>query len=218
MDSLLIAANAFLFSLISLTVVLIIVSFNNKSTITVLLGGIATGGIFAAGLSLIKYFSGNEALKNLEIWLLGGFWGASYPNLLVLAVLSGIIWPILYSLAWKLNAISAGDEVAGTLGINVRLVSYTSIILATLLAAATIAFSGIIGFVGLVCPFLSRGLVGADNRYLMPACVFVGGVLLTHADLAARVVLSPQEIPVGVITTLLGTPLFIYMLATKRVW
>jgi iron complex transport system permease protein len=217
-DSFLIAANAFLFSLVSLGAVLMIVSLNKHSNLSVLLGGVATGGVFAAGLSLLKYFSANDALKNLELWLLGGFWGASYSNLFVMFMISLTIWPVLYGLAWKLNAIAAGDEVASTLGVNVRVVGYVAIILATLLAAGTIAFSGIIGFVGLVCPFLARGLVGTDNRYLIPASLLIGGLLLTLADLGARIVLSPREIPVGVVTTLSGTPFFIYMLARRKVW
>jgi iron complex transport system permease protein len=216
-QSLLLSSNAFLFSMVSLSVTLLI-SSRGKGPTTVLLGGIATGGIFSACLSVMKYFSDNEALKNLEIWLLGGFWGANSSNVKVLAVVTVLSTTLIYRFSWQLNAMSAGEDIAVSVGVNVRFVNYFTVIVATLVASVTIAFSGVIGFIGLVCPFLARGLVGFDNRYLIPASALTGGILLTIADLAARTVIQPQEMPVGVITTVLGSPFFIYMLARKNVW
>jgi iron complex transport system permease protein len=215
-QSYMIAFNAFACSMASLVLVMAIVRLNGYGSLMILLSGIAVSGLFAAGLSLLKYFSASEALKDLDTWLMGGFWGANYSSITALFSVSVACWAVIYRLSWKLNAIAVGDEVAVSLGVNVRLVSAAAVTLATLLVAGTIAFSGVIGFVGLVCPYISRGLVGTDNRFLLPSSMLTGGILLTLADLAGRNIISPAELPVGIVTAVIGTPVFLYMLAQRR--
>jgi iron complex transport system permease protein len=148
---------------------------------------------------------------------MGGFWGANYSCLAALFSVSLACWALVYAMSWKLNAIAIGDEIALSMGVNVGLTNNLSVVLATLLVAATISFSGIIGFVGLVCPFISRGLVGLDNRFLLPSSVLTGGILLTVADLVGRNVVSPSELPAGIVTAIAGTPFFLWLLAKRRI-
>lgn len=186
---------------------------------TLLLAGVAFGYLFSAGVSALKYVSENEALKELVVWLMGGLWGASWDTVLILLPVVLICLGLLVRYAWDLNALGAGEDIAISLGVNVGRLRLATLALATLISSATIAFTGIIGFIGLIAPHICRILIGGDNRFLIPCACLMGGVLLLLADTLARVVLAPVEIPVGIVTSLIGTPFFIYLLLKrKRQW
>jgi iron complex transport system permease protein len=212
----LIAANAFVFGCIAVFAVYAIAQIRKGSTTVLLLAGVAIGQLFSAGVSAIQYFSSNAALKDLIVWLMGGFWGADWQVIQFLLPLTLIGFLLLWKLSWDLNTLSSGEEVAASLGVNVKRLKFTALILSTLLASSTIAFTGIIGFVGLVAPHISRMIIGTDNRFLLPCSCLVGAILLLLSDTVARTVLSPVEIPVGIITSLLGAPFFIYLLLRKQ--
>jgi len=215
----LIVTNAFIFG--SLTMVLVYGIARLKGTVpeTLLLAGVAFGYLFSAGVSALKYISENEALKELVVWLMGGLWGASWDTILILLPVVLICLGLLVRYAWDLNALGAGEDVAISLGVNVGRLRLVTLALATLISSATIAFTGIIGFIGLIAPHICRILIGGDNRFLIPCACLTGGVLLLLADTLARVVLAPVEIPVGIVTSLIGTPFFIYLLLKrKRQW
>ncbi len=215
----LIVTNAFIFG--SLTMVLVYGIARLKGAIpeTLLLAGVAFGYLFSAGVSALKYVSENEALKELVVWLMGGLWGASWDTVLILLPVVLICLGLLVRYAWDLNALGAGEDIAISLGVNVGRLRLATLALATLISSATIAFTGIIGFIGLIAPHICRILIGGDNRFLIPCACLMGGVLLLLADTLARVVLAPVEIPVGIVTSLIGTPFFIYLLLKrKRQW
>lgn len=211
-----IALNAFVFGCLAVLVVYGLARLKNSSTTVLLLAGVAIGQLFSAGVSSLKYFSDNEALKDLVVWLMGGFWGAKWQVLQLLIPLLVVSLGILVKYAWDLNALSAGEEVARTLGVKVKRIRWVCLLVVTLMASTTIAFTGIIGFIGLVAPHISRMIIGTDYRFLLPCSCLVGALLLLLSDTAARMLLSPVEIPVGIITALFGAPFFIYLLVKKR--
>ena len=211
-----VAVNAFVFGCLSLVIVMGVSKLCNNSTTVLILTGTAISSLFSAGVSILKYISNAESLKNLEIWLMGGFWGANWNA--VLTILPFFVVCIIYVLlcAWDLNSMSAGEDVARTMGVNVLTLKIVSMVLVTLVASVSIAFCGIIGFIGLVAPHISRSIVGVDNRKLIPASAFVGGSVLLVSDTVARTIVSPKEIPVGIITSLIGVPFFIFILTRKK--
>lgn len=217
--SYLIVANAFIFG--SLTMVLVYGVARLKGTVpeTLLLAGVAFGYLFQAGVSALKYISEHEALKELAVWLMGGLWGASWNAVAILSPVALLCLTLLVARAWDLNVLGAGEDVAASLGVNVGRLRLVCLGLATLVSSSVIAFTGIIGFVGLIAPHMCRLVIGGDHRFLIPCACLGGGVLLLLADTLARLVLAPVEIPVGIVTSLLGAPFFIYLLLKrKRQW
>jgi iron complex transport system permease protein len=212
----LIALNAFVFGCLAVLIVYGIAQLKNSSTTVLLLAGVAIGQLFSAGVSSLKYFSDNEALKDLVVWLMGGFWGAKWEVLQMLLPLVIVSLGVLIKYAWDLNALSAGEEVARTLGVKVKRIRWVCLLVVTLMASTTIAFTGIIGFIGLVAPHISRMIIGTDYRFLLPCSCLTGALLLLLSDTAARMLISPIEIPVGIITSLFGAPFFVYLLVKKR--
>lgn len=211
-----IALNAFLFGCLAVLVVFGIAKLKSSSTTVLLLAGVAIGQLFSAGVSALKYLSNNEALKDLIVWLMGGFWGAKWQVLQLLLPLFAVGVGVLMRYSWDLNALVSGEEVARTLGVRVKRVRWICLLVVTLIASTSIAFTGVIGFVGLVAPHIGRMVIGTDYRYLLPCSCMIGALLLLLSDTAARTILSPIEIPVGIITALFGAPFFIYLLVQKR--
>lgn len=212
----LIAVNAFLFGCLSLAFVYTVAQIRAGSTTVLLLAGVALSSLFGAGVSALSYFSNNEALRNLTVWLMGGFWGVNWSALTILTPITLLALLVLTLHAWELNAIGSGEEVAETLGVDVKRVHLVTLITVTLAASAAIAFSGVIGFIGLVAPHITRSFMGADNRYLISGSALMGGLMLLAADTIARTIIAPTEIPVGIITALFGAPFFLYILVTRE--
>lgn len=212
----LIALNAFMFGCLAVLAVYGISRLKSSSTAVLLLAGVAIGQLFAAGVSALKYFSDNEALKDLVVWLMGGFWGSKWTVLQLLMPLIAVSVAVLMKYAWDLNTLSLGEEVARTLGVKVKRMRCICLLIVTLMVSTTIAFTGIIGFIGLVAPHISRMIIGTDYRYLLPCSCLTGALLLLLSDTVARLLLSPIEIPVGIVTAFFGAPFFVYLLVTKR--
>lgn len=182
---------------------------------TLLLAGIAVGSFLSALTSLAMVTSGQN-LHQVIFWLMGGFAGRGWDHVRVLLpyVLIGITPIFLY--ARELNVMLLGEEPAQHLGVEVERLKQLMLGAATLVAASAVAFSGIIGFVGLIIPHAVRLLVGPDHRVLLPTSALIGAIFLAAADAVARVAAAPLEIPVGVITALCGGPFFIYLLRKKK--
>lgn len=211
-----IAFNAFIFGFVTIFIIIGFARMKGGSPATLVLAGVALGYIFSAGVSALKYFSNNEALKDLVVWLMGGMWGATWQSVGLLVSVVSICMLILLSYAWDMNALSAGEAVATNLGVNIKRLQFICLTVATLAASATVAFTGIIGFIGLIAPHISRMLIGNDNRFLIPCSCIMGALILLCADTVGRTIISPVEIPVGIVTGLLGGPYFLYMLLKKK--
>ncbi|ODS41832.1 MAG: iron ABC transporter [Candidatus Altiarchaeales archaeon IMC4] len=182
---------------------------------TLLLSGIAVAAFFSAMTSLVMYLAG-EDLHQIVFWLMGGLWGSDWGKVTVAApfIFLGTIGIFVFSR--DLNAMLLGEEHAQHLGIEVENVKKILLVLVSLITGIAVAVSGIIGFVGLIIPHIARLVVGPDHRILIPVSALIGAIFLVWADTLARTIISPTELPVGIITAFFGAPFFIYLLRRKR--
>jgi iron complex transport system permease protein len=183
--------------------------------VTVLLAGVVISSFFSALISLSMLFAG-EQMRSIFFWLVGGLGmkGWPYVGLIIPYLVLGLA--VLIFLSRDLNLILLGEEEALSLGVEVERVKKVVLVAASLLTAGAVSVSGMIGFVGLIVPHTMRILIGPDHRLLFPAAVLGGGIFLVVADTFARTVLSPVELPVGIITAFIGAPFFMYLLRRHR--
>ncbi|GAA4784442.1 iron ABC transporter permease [Olivibacter ginsenosidimutans] len=183
---------------------------------TLLLVGIAINALAGSFTGLLTYTSTDEQLRNITFWSLGSLGGASWKT--VTAILPFVLIPliVLPFLAKSLNALALGESQAGYMGVNVDMLKKVTIVLATLGVGASVAVSGVIGFVGLVVPHILRMAFSADNRLVIPGSALLGAIVLVLADLLSRTLLAPAELPIGILTALIGTPIFIYIILRER--
>jgi len=209
--------NAFIFSLVSMLFVYSIGRLGGMRTETIILAGVAVGYLFSALVSLIQYIAPSyEALKGVVYWLMGGLSFASWSNISIVLAVVAITTVLMMFQSWNINVMSMGEDVAKSTGVNSSRVLSLNIVLVTLQTATIISFTGVIGFVCLIAPHLSRMLVGSDHRFLIPCSAIIGAFILLASDTVARLVISPNELPVGILTSLLGVPFFIYMLTRRK--
>jgi iron complex transport system permease protein len=182
---------------------------------TLLLAGIAVAAVISSAISLVMSFSG-EQVRNIYFWLLGGLGARGWNSLEIVTpiIAAGVVGTVL--LVHEMNLVSLGEERAAQLGVEVDRFKLTAVALGSLLAGAAVSVSGVIGFVGLMTPHVLRLVVGADHRRLLPAVVLAGPTFLILADLLARTVLAPEELPIGAVTALVGGPFFLYLLRRER--
>ena len=207
---------AFMGALMAVSIVYSISKVHGKVPVeTLLLAGIAVGVLLSAITAFLMMQSG-ESLQKIYFWLLGGLSAKGWIHVGVTLPCVAIGAIILCLFARELNVMLAGEEPAQHLGVEVETMKKIILAASTLVAAAVVSVSGIIGFVGLITPHMMRILVGPDHRILIPACLLAGGIILTFSDTAARVVVSPGELPVGVITAFFGAPFFLYLLRRRK--
>jgi iron complex transport system permease protein len=208
---------AFFGALFAILLVYQIARIGGRTPITtLLLSGFAASSMMAAGMSFLMLLNQNT-LQRVVLWTLGGISASGWIQI-------GVVTPVLvvgvvcaYLLATDLNALLLGEEQAASLGVMVERKKFFLLMLGALLTGAAVSISGLVGFVGLIVPHVVRLIVGPDHRLLVPASFLAGGAFLVLADLIARLVLSPAELPLGVVTALVGAPFFIYLLRrTKR--
>jgi iron complex transport system permease protein len=211
-----IIGNAFIFSLLTMLLVLAIARIRGTAIETLILAGVALGYLFSATISILKYVSDAEALREIVFWLMGGLYTARWETVFLLLPVVVIIVVLTMRYSWDLNVMSSGEEVATSLGVRVGQVRVTVLALSALLTACVIAFTGIIGFIGLVSPHVCRTILGSDHRFLIPASGLMGALILLISDTACRTLIQPTEIPVGILTSFIGVPFFLYLLMRKR--
>ncbi len=211
---------AFLGALLATALVYVLSRRGGRTPVGVLLlTGIAMGALMSALAALVLVTGQDPARRDLDqvvYWMLGSVAGRSWTHVGLIAPYVGIAGGLTYLFGRDLNLLTLGDETAHYLGMNVEQVRLTLLALSSLLTAAAVAVSGLIGFIGLVVPHLMRIMIGPDHRALLPASAIAGGTLLVLADVVARTLAAPTEIPVGIITSLLGAPFFLYLLHRRR--
>jgi iron complex transport system permease protein len=205
-------------ALLAITVVLRIAARAARGfdTRVLLLAGVVVGAFFHALILLLLSFASAEAYRSAGLWMMGSLAAADWSAVLLLAAYLIPAMAVLLFMARPLNLLAMGEETALYLGANVERVKLTSYLIASLLVAAGVAVSGVIGFVGLIVPHAIRLMWGSDHQLLLPASLLLGGGFLLAADTVARTAAAPAELPVGVITALVGVPLFVVLLS-KRV-
>jgi iron complex transport system permease protein len=209
--------NAFFFSFLAMLLVLGIARIRGITSETVILAGVAVSFLFSAMLSLIQFVAPeHEAVRAVVFWLLGSLQKASWESVMITLPIIVFCLILMMTQSWDLNVLSLGEDVAKSLGVNSKRVLLVLMILGTLATSTIISFTGVIGFVCLISPHLARMIIGSDHRFLLPCCTVIGSCLLLLSDTVARTVLPPIEFPVGIITSLLGVPFFIYILLSRR--
>ena len=180
-----------------------------------ILAGIAINVVAASLIGLLSYLATDSALRHISFWSLGSLASANYfwLGLCSTALILVCLW--LPKQHRKLDAILLGQAEANTMGVDVKKLQIQSIVLVTLLAALAVSACGMIGFIGLVTPHIGRMLVGASHRYLLPLSFFLGGSLLVVADGLSRTIIAPAELPIGIVTALIGAPVFIWLLVRE---
>ncbi|BDG70420.1 hemin ABC transporter permease [Roseomonas fluvialis] len=185
------------------------------SVATLLLAGVAVNALAGALTGVLIFMADDRQVRDITFWTLGSLAGARWAHVPVVLLLVGLPALLLCLLARPLNALLLGEAEAFHLGVPVEVVKRMTMVLAAIAVAAGVAFTGLIGFVGLVVPHLIRLGFGADHRLVLPGAALLGGTLLVLADLAARSLAAPAELPVGVVTALLGAPFFLWLLRRR---
>ena len=205
-------AAAFAGALLTMLVVTRLASWRGTlDTASLLLAGVALSYTLAALTSFVMVFA-REQMATVVFWMMGGLGSASWPYLAMVAPMFAIGAVLALVSTRELNLMLLGDERAGHLGLSVRRFKVAALAVASLLTAAAVAVAGLIGFVGLMVPHMVRLVVGPDHRILLPASLLGGATVLVLADVLARTVIAPVEIPVGIVTALLGGPFFVWLL------
>lgn len=204
---------AFIGGFITCLLIFRFAKFTGTFSVTyMLLAGIAINALAGAGTGFLTYMSNDAQLRSLTFWTMGSLGGALWPAVIVAATVVIPTTILLIKNAQKLNILLLGEQEAQHLGVDSEKLKYAIIICTALSVGAAVAVSGIIGFVGLVVPHLIRLTIGPDHRLLIPASALIGAILLLAADTFARTIVSPAEIPVGILTSLIGGPFFLWLL------
>ncbi len=218
-----VTGSAFLMALVAIGTIVLLVRVTRISPEAIVLTGVAISSVFGAGLAALQYFSNESALANIVHWQFGDLGKINWDqNLILLAVLAAAAL-FFFLKRWDFNAMDAGDEMASGLGVNTDMLRIASLVMASLLTAVAVSFVGVIGFIGLLAPHVIRRLIGNDHRFLIPGSMLLGSLILLVSDTVGRNVgdmlnwffasgLPSFVIPVGIITSFIGGPLFIYIL------
>lgn len=189
---------------------------NHGGMMQLLLAGIAINALCGSAIGVLSYVGDEQQLRQLTLWMMGNLGQAQWPTLLVAStfVLPAIV--VTVCMAGTLNLLQLGDEEAHYLGVNVKRKRQQLLLLSSLLVGAAVSVSGVIGFIGLVIPHLIRMTTGADHRWLIPCSTLAGACLLLIADTLARTLVQPAEMPVGLLTSLIGGPYFLWLILRSR--
>lgn len=211
-----IVINAFLFALVPAFVIMSVAKMKNASPTVMIMAGVAIMYIFNAMTTVLKLWAKPDDLAGVYKWQVGTLASTSWSDIALIAVVVIIGIIAIQYLSRKLNVLATGDENAKALGINVDNLRIICMLLVACVSATVVSFTGLIGFVGLVAPHVVRLFIGADNRYLVPASCLFGAALMISADLIGRTILAPTVLQVGVITSFLGGPLFLWLIIRRK--
>lgn len=213
-------AFAFFFSLIPTALIVSLSVTKKVSPVSMIMAGIAVMYIFNAITTMIKLWADPNDLEAIYIWSVGSFSMIRWDDLPMMAAVSLTGSLAIFLVSNKLNILASGDECAKSMGIDASKMRIICLIIVSLVTASIVSFTGIIGFVGLVAPHVVRLFIGSDNKFLIPASAAFGAALLLVSDLVGRTIIAPSVIQVGVITSFIGGPLFLYLVIRqkKEVW
>ena len=208
--------SAFIFSTLSVLLILGLCTVRAFSPNVVVLSGMAIGSVWTAATTILQFYATDVGLSAAVVWSFGDLGRATYRTdaIMAVTVLSGVIFFMI--MAWKYNALLSGEATAKTMGINVEGLRFASLLLASVITSVCVSFLGIIGFVGIICPHVTKKLLGQDHRISIPASALSGSLLLLFADTLSRSMGGGSALPVGAITSLLGAPFFLAIIFSRK--
>lgn len=207
---------AFIFAMLSVFLILGLCKIRRFSPNVVVLSGIAIGSVFSAATTLLQFYATDTGLSAAVIWTFGDLGRATYKTDVIMLAVSVLAIVIFFAFSWQYNSLLSGEESATALGVNVKLLRFVSMLLASLITAVCVSYLGIIGFVGIICPHIEKRFLGQNHRISIPVSALLGSLLLLCADALSRSLGSGSAIPVGAVTALLGAPFFIAILLTGK--
>ena len=207
---------AFLFATVSVLLILGLCTLRSFSPNVVVLSGMAIGSVWTAATTILQFYATDVGLSAAVIWNFGDLGRATYrtDGIMVFVVSLGVLFFNLNS--WKFNALLSGEATAKTMGVNVESLRFTAMLLSSIITAVCVSFLGIIGFVGIICPHVTKKLMGQDHRVVIPVSCMSGSLLLLFADTLSRSMGNGSALPVGAITSLLGAPFFIAIIFSRK--
>ena len=207
---------AFVFATVSVLLILGLCTFRSFSPNVVVLSGMAIGSVWTAATTVLQFYATDVGLSAAVVWSFGDLGRATYRTdaIMAVAVLAGVVYFMI--MAWKYNALLSGEATAKTMGVRVTSLRFVSLLLASVITAVCVSFLGVIGFVGIICPHVTKKLLGQDHRVTIPASCLMGSLLLVLADTLSRSLGSGSALPVGAITSLLGAPFFVMVIFGKK--
>lgn len=212
----LVSTFSFLSAIIAAGSILLLARLKNLNASAIVLAGVAVSAIFQAGTTLIQYFASDTQVASAVYWTFGDLGRASYKTDLIMFIVVAVSTLFFFSKRWDFSAMSGGIAYAKTLGVNTRFMTIMSLLLASLITSVTVSFLGIIGFVGLTAPQFMKRIVGDDYRYLLPSSFLAGALLLLISDILGRLPIFGTSVPVGVVTSLIGGPVFLAILLRRK--
>lgn len=207
---------AFLFSALSILLILGLCRIRSFSPNVVVLAGIAIGSVWSAATTILQFYATDVGISAAVIWNFGDLGRATYKTDLIMFVVVAFGILVFGLMSWHYNALLSGDAAARSMGINVDLLRFVSLLLASVITAVCVSFLGIIGFVGIICPHVTKKILGQDHRLSLPASALSGSLLLLFSDTLSRSMGNGSALPVGAITSLLGAPFFIAIIFSKK--
>ncbi len=217
LGALILPCSAFVFGLLSTLIVYRLSSAAGKvSAATMILVGIAVNAVAASGTGFLSYIARDPQARSITFWSLGTFSGADWPSVYLVGAVTLVCILAALRFSKSLNALLLGEEEAGYLGIDPDKLKMRILLVNTAMVAIATSVVGVIGFVGLIVPHLLRLFKSADNRFLIIGSALLGGILMTAADMLSRVLLAPAELPIGIVTALVGAPVFLWILGRQK--
>ena len=212
----LVSTFSFLSAIIAAGSILLLARLKNLNASAIVLAGVAVSAIFQAGTTLIQYFASDTQVASAVYWTFGDLGRASYKTDLIMFIVVAVSTLFFFLKRWDFSAMSGGIAYAKTLGVNTRFMTIMSLLLASLITSVTVSFLGIIGFVGLTAPQFMKRIVGDDYRFLLPSSFLAGALLLLISDILGRLPIFGTSVPVGVVTSLIGAPVFLAILLRRK--
>lgn len=207
---------AFIFAFVSVLITLGLCKFKSLSKETVILVGVAMGAIWTAFTSLLQFFATDVSLSAAVVWSFGDLSRATYKIDLIIAIILVLSYIFFSLFKNHYNAMLSGDNVAKSVGVRVEGLRFISLLITSIIVAICISNIGIIGFIGIVCPHIAKKIFGYNHKYTIPASILLGSILLLLSDTLARIIGNGTRIPVGIITSIIGAPFFLYLIFRRK--
>ena len=207
---------SFALGMLSIILIMKLGRKRNQTRSTVILAGVVISYLFQAGIMSAKFLSDDSQLREITNWIMGSMANSSWGVILVVSPFVIICLLLLFKESMDLNALSAGDDVAASLGVDVNELKKRGLFLCTLMTSVCLAFTGVIGFIGLMAPHICRMIIGNDARFLMPASGLMGVTILSVSDLFCRMIIRPEELPTGIVLYVIGGLFFIWIISSSK--